>query len=424
MALPESNHLLGFDVLLGNEIDQYVYDNGDPTRFFAILKDSLNSINPGRDPRIEYFVGVLHVRDSINGEFLTKTFHTSWQTEAEAFRAHLRQELPRNTVRVIELRSSSNSPMVLNFLGQTVLALGCNVNFVAAHLKACDILMDPAMRSYVTPSNTLPSSLDYLQICRRSVQFTDTVVTQTIVQVFNRTHIISLRYDRYQQPREDTGDGFQYMSFDDIDWQAGIQQYCTIESINEAKKSIDAANSVRKVTLVAFIFIPLSFVTSFFGMNVDILGTGDVPIRYFFIVAIVTTIFAYVLTLMVPRAELLWMIFKGDIQDARQLARKDKHATTLVVWWDLILARTRYDRLLDDLIDANPSKYLHTPYNGELHGPSLLDVILFAIKRFGKRKLRMLSLWTSAKDEEANDMTASPEVQEDSVSMRSNPSRT
>ncbi|KAF2811968.1 uncharacterized protein BDZ99DRAFT_569903 [Mytilinidion resinicola] len=39
-------------------------------------------------------------------------------------------------------------------------------------------------------------------------------------------------------------------------------------SISESKKAIEQAKRVGKLTFLAFIFVPLSFTTSFFGMNV------------------------------------------------------------------------------------------------------------------------------------------------------------
>ena len=48
-----------------------------------------------------------------------------------------------------------------------------------------------------------------------------------------------------------------------------------IWSIKESRRSIEEAVAVKKLTQLAFMFIPLSFVTSVFGMNiVEITGTG------------------------------------------------------------------------------------------------------------------------------------------------------
>jgi CorA-like Mg2+ transporter protein len=52
----------------------------------------------------------------------------------------------------------------------------------------------------------------------------------------------------------------------------------SLAGLREAHESVKYADSVGRVTTLAFIFIPLSFVTSFFGMNVREFGTGDVQI--------------------------------------------------------------------------------------------------------------------------------------------------
>ncbi|EPE24461.1 Magnesium transport protein CorA, transmembrane region [Glarea lozoyensis ATCC 20868] len=46
-------------------------------------------------------------------------------------------------------------------------------------------------------------------------------------------------------------------------------------SLQESRKSIDQANSVGRISFLAFIFLPLSLVMSFYGMNIsDITGSG------------------------------------------------------------------------------------------------------------------------------------------------------
>ncbi|KAK0511027.1 hypothetical protein JMJ35_006579 [Cladonia borealis] len=51
----------------------------------------------------------------------------------------------------------------------------------------------------------------------------------------------------------------------------------------ESKKAIEQAEGLRKLTLVAFFYIPLSFTTSFFGMNFKQLGQGDLSVWVWFI---------------------------------------------------------------------------------------------------------------------------------------------
>jgi Mg2+ and Co2+ transporter CorA len=62
----------------------------------------------------------------------------------------------------------------------------------------------------------------------------------------------------------------------------------------DSRRSISEAQAVSRLTELAFVFVPLSFATSVFGMQVKPLA-DPVPLRSFFIVAIVVTTFAYLM---------------------------------------------------------------------------------------------------------------------------------
>lgn len=55
--------------------------------------------------------------------------------------------------------------------------------------------------------------------------------------------------------------------------------------LKEARESKNATISGGMLTRLAFIFIPLNFTTSFFGMNVSLFGSGDLKIWIFFATA-------------------------------------------------------------------------------------------------------------------------------------------
>ena len=44
--------------------------------------------------------------------------------------------------------------------------------------------------------------------------------------------------------------------------------------IEHTKRSMEQSARVKRLTQLAFVFIPLSFSTSLFGMNMELLGTG------------------------------------------------------------------------------------------------------------------------------------------------------
>lgn len=64
-------------------------------------------------------------------------------------------------------------------------------------------------------------------------------------------------------------------------------------ALKESKKSIQQADSVRRITQLAFFFIPLTFKTSVFGMNLQELGTGNVKFWVFVVVAITISLIVF-----------------------------------------------------------------------------------------------------------------------------------
>ena len=64
--------------------------------------------------------------------------------------------------------------------------------------------------------------------------------------------------------------------------------------VEASKRSIQQADSVNRLTKLAFAFVPLSFATSFFGMNFKELGTGQLRL-WIFVVA--TAVLAFLVSL-------------------------------------------------------------------------------------------------------------------------------
>jgi Mg2+ and Co2+ transporter CorA len=57
-------------------------------------------------------------------------------------------------------------------------------------------------------------------------------------------------------------------------------------NLAESKRAISQAQGVAKLTLIAFFYIPLSFTTSFFGMNFAELGNGTLSLWIWFAASI------------------------------------------------------------------------------------------------------------------------------------------
>lgn len=69
-----------------------------------------------------------------------------------------------------------------------------------------------------------------------------------------------------------------------------MQSQIATFSLAESRKSIEMTDSVKLLTQLAFIFIPLTFSATIFGINVREFGTGELPISAFVITAIVVMI--------------------------------------------------------------------------------------------------------------------------------------
>ncbi|CCF33242.1 hypothetical protein CH063_05468 [Colletotrichum higginsianum] len=65
-------------------------------------------------------------------------------------------------------------------------------------------------------------------------------------------------------------------------------------SVEESSKAIEQSQRLKKLTLLATLFIPLSFSTSVFGMNIDLLQQSTVRFWWFFILCVPITAFAYI----------------------------------------------------------------------------------------------------------------------------------
>jgi hypothetical protein len=99
-----------------------------------------------------------------------------------------------------------------------------------------------------------------------------------------------------------------------------MQQRLTELSIQESQRSIREATSVKRLTQLAFVFIPLSFATSIFGMNLNEL-TGVGPNVWIFVITALVLLAPILLT---------WsfMVVKGK-NEQRWVSMK----TSTKKWW-------------------------------------------------------------------------------------------
>lgn len=98
-----------------------------------------------------------------------------------------------------------------------------------------------------------------------------------------------------------------------------------------AKKSARTTDSVVRLSAVAFLFIPLSFVTSCFGMNLAILGTGTAPLWTPILMALGLFTFAL----------FMWAISKWFDDRAKLVRGRLSSLALLLPTWRLIFHHPR-----------------------------------------------------------------------------------
>ncbi|KAF7944977.1 uncharacterized protein EAE97_005610 [Botrytis byssoidea] len=72
-------------------------------------------------------------------------------------------------------------------------------------------------------------------------------------------------------------------------------------SLKESRKSLEKANSLGRLSILAFVFLPVSLVTSFFGMNISEMTGNGAPWKIFLIVAAILCSLGVVLFLWIFR---------------------------------------------------------------------------------------------------------------------------
>jgi CorA-like Mg2+ transporter protein len=111
-------------------------------------------------------------------------------------------------------------------------------------------------------------------------------------QLADIAHMLELTNDRNQIPTTFDHAVAEVCSlFHDLHSQAqSLQERCTQgmtvisnnSMLEESQRAIQQAKLVTKLTLVAFVYLPFTFTSGFFGMNFQELGTGTIPLWIYF----------------------------------------------------------------------------------------------------------------------------------------------
>ena len=99
-----------------------------------------------------------------------------------------------------------------------------------------------------------------------------------------------------------------------LDETRGISQQMQLRasllSIEESTRGIEQSKQVGRLTQLAFVFIPLTFVTGVFGMNITQFG-GEAPLWKFWVTAGTISGIAFVIGLMTVWSE-IWLTIRYD----------------------------------------------------------------------------------------------------------------
>lgn len=92
-------------------------------------------------------------------------------------------------------------------------------------------------------------------------------------------------------------------------------------TIDESRKAIEQSERLKRLTLLATLFIPLNFSSSLFGMNIDLLGQGKVKFWWFLVVCVPITLTAYIFYLWNFQAvKKGWKTFRKEYHGVKQAA--------------------------------------------------------------------------------------------------------
>ena len=117
--------------------------------------------------------------------------------------------------------------------------------------------------------------------------------------------------------------------------KSSYKSLMTLMSLIESKRGISEAESVTKLTELAFFFIPLTFAASLFSMQIKELSTSTASLGDFFLVAVLLTASSYSLRLIIrsPLVLRYWRSCKKDIREISKIPADRQITTSSFLSW-------------------------------------------------------------------------------------------
>jgi Mg2+ and Co2+ transporter CorA len=82
-----------------------------------------------------------------------------------------------------------------------------------------------------------------------------------------------------------------------FDFRGVLNHTVGLLALKESKESIRQTQIVSRLSQLAFVFIPLTFVTSCFGMNLTVLGSGKGKMWLVCVIAVALTVLVLLISL-------------------------------------------------------------------------------------------------------------------------------
>ncbi|MCJ1430220.1 hypothetical protein MMC29_008137 [Sticta canariensis] len=138
----------------------------------------------------------------------------------------------------------------------------------------------------------------------------------------------------------------------EIDYKDVLNHKVSLLALKESKESIRQTEIVSRLSQLAFVFIPLTFVTSCFGMNLSALGSGNGEIWIFCVISVALTVTILLISIYSWKvAHRCSRFLENNTHPARVLFRLAKYLPAETMWMVLFMLSqpSKIGRYLGDM---------------------------------------------------------------------------
>ena len=172
----------------------------------------------------------------------------------------------------------------------------------------------------------------------------------------------------------------------EIDFKDVLNHKVSLLALKESKESIRQTEIVSRLSQLAFVFIPLTFVTSCFGMNLTVLGSGNGEIWVFCVISAALTVTILLISVYSWRvAHRCSRFLEKNTRPVRVLFRLVKYLPAETMWivvfmreWDATITSYRTEqKTIWIFLSMNPASILSSMTFGKQKAS--VSTILFTL---------------------------------------------